>query len=122
MALAAALLSLLGTAGTAHAQGSTRFPSKIVILVVPFAPGGFPDTLSRIVGQKLSENLKQPVVIDNRPGAGGIAAGDFVARATPDGHTLLAATYALWGVSPAIYKSLPFEIGRAHVCTPVTAT
>ncbi len=89
----------------AAAQG---FPAKPVRLVVPNAPGGAADLTARAVGQKLGEALGQPVVIDNKPGAGGVAAGEAVAKAAPDGHTLLLISSGT-AVSASLFKSLPFD-------------
>ena len=91
------LTSLLAT--QAGAQG---FPSKPIRLVVPNAPGGAADLTARAVGQKLGETLGQPVVIDNKPGAGGVAAGEAVAKAAPDGHTLLLAAAPFTTVPAAL--------------------
>ena len=89
----------------AAAQG---FPAKPVRLVVPNAPGGAADLTARAVGQRLGEALGQPVVIDNKPGAGGVAAGEAVAKAAPDGHTLLLISSGT-AVSASLFKSLPFD-------------
>ncbi len=84
------------------------FPSKTIKIVVPNAPGGAADITARTVGQKLSEALGQPVVIENKPSAGGIVAGEQVAYAEPDGHTLLLISSGT-AVSASLFKSLPFD-------------
>jgi tripartite-type tricarboxylate transporter receptor subunit TctC len=89
----------------AFAQG---YPSKPVRIVVPFGAGGVADLTARTIGQKLSESLGQPVVIDNRPGAGGVVAGEIVAKAEPDGHTLLLMSNAT-AVSAGMFKALPYN-------------
>jgi tripartite-type tricarboxylate transporter receptor subunit TctC len=87
------------------------FPSKAVRLVVPFGAGGVADLTARTVAQKLSESLGQPVLVDNRPGAGGVIAGDLVAKADPDGHTLLLMSNGT-AVSAGLFKTLPFDTLR----------
>jgi tripartite-type tricarboxylate transporter receptor subunit TctC len=84
------------------------FPAKPIRIVVPFGAGGIADLTARAVGQKLSEQLGQPVVIDNKPGAGGVAAGEQVARAEADGHTLLLMSNAT-AVSASLFRKLPFD-------------
>ena len=99
--LVAALLLL--ASGVAHA-----FPTKPVRIVVPFGPGGVADITARVVAPKMAEGLGQQVVVENRPSAGGIVAGREVARAEPDGHTLLLINNGT-AVSKALFKSLPYE-------------
>lgn len=89
----------------AHSQ---TFPSKALRIVVPFGAGGIADLTARTVAQKLSENLGQPIVIDNRPGAGGVVAGEIVAKAEPDGHTLLLMSNGT-AVSAGLFRQLPFN-------------
>jgi len=101
--VAAAGIALLAWSG--HAQ---NFPSKTVRIVVPFGPGGVADLTARTVAQKLSQSLGQAVVIENKPGAGGIGAGEVVAKAEADGHTLLLISNGT-AVSAGIFKSLPFD-------------
>jgi tripartite-type tricarboxylate transporter receptor subunit TctC len=91
--------------GQAFAQG---FPDRPVRLVVGFAPGGSSDTVARLVAQHLSPLLGQSVIVENKPGAGGIIGSDFVAKSAPDGHTLLLTTAAN-ATSAAMMKSLPFD-------------
>lgn len=118
--LALASSFVLGAAwpGWAAAQtaGGAAFPVKPIRLVVPNAAGGAADLTARTVGQKISETLGQPVVIDNKPSAGGIVAGEMVARAAPDGHTLLLISSGT-AVSQSLFKSLPFDTARDF--TPV---
>ena len=90
------------------AASAQAFPSKPLRIVVPNAPGGAADLTARAVGQKIAEALGQPVVIDNKPGAGGVSAGDMVAKAVPDGHTLLLISSGT-AVSASLFKSLPFD-------------
>jgi tripartite-type tricarboxylate transporter receptor subunit TctC len=103
--LAAGILTAL-TPDPAPAQ--TQYPAKPIRLVVAFTAGGTPDTLARILGQKMGETWGQPVVIENRPGAGGTIAANIVAKAAPDGYTLLA-TSPGFAVSAALQPSLPYD-------------
>ena len=102
----AGALALLGAAGASPAQPAS--PSRPIRLVVPNAAGGAADLTARAVGQKLAAALGQPVVVDNRPSAGGVVAGEVVARAEPDGHTLLLISSGT-AVSAALFRKLPFD-------------
>lgn len=101
----ASALSLAG--GAAHAQAA--FPTRPVTLVVPFAAGGSTDIVGRLVGQKMSEILGQNVIIENRAGAGGNIGSTAVARAAPDGYTLLLGTISTHALNPAILKTVTFD-------------
>ena len=109
LALAAALLAL--ASGSASAQ---NYPNRPIRVLVPFAAGGAVDTLARLIGQKLSEGLGQPVIIENRPGAGGNLASDVLAKAPPDGYTVLQTVNGL-SISPSLYKTLPFNVEKDFI-------
>jgi tripartite-type tricarboxylate transporter receptor subunit TctC len=89
-----------------------QYPSRPIRLIVPSPPGGSPDILARIVSQKLSEQLGQQVVVDNRGGASGIIGVESVAHAAPDGYTLLLVTSTTFGALPALKKNLPYDAER----------
>jgi len=108
-------LSTIFLASPLYAQ--TTFPTKPLKIVVPNAAGGAADITARTVGQKLSEALGQPVVIENKPSAGGIVAGEMVARSEPDGHTLLLISSGT-AVSAGLFKHLPFDTVKDF--TPVS--
>ncbi len=94
------------SAASATAQD---YPQRAVRLVVPYAAGGLPDTMTRIVAQRLSESFAQQFFIENRPGAGGIAACEVVAKSPADGYTLLVADVAQTAINPALYSKLPYD-------------
>lgn len=100
IALAAAALC-----GTAHAQ---NYPSKPVTIVVPFSPGGATDIMSRTLAERLKARLGQPVIVENKPGAGTMIASEYVAKAAPDGHTVLLAASSL-GIAPALYSKVNYD-------------
>lgn len=108
------LLLIIGSASQALAQG---WPNRTIRIVVPYVAGGGVSVLGQIVGAKLQEMTKQPVVIDNRPGAGGNLGADVVAKSPPDGYTILLHTSAQ-ASAPALYKTLPFDVVKDFV--PVT--
>jgi tripartite-type tricarboxylate transporter receptor subunit TctC len=84
-------------------------PKAPIRIVVPYAAGGLPDAVARTVGQKLSENIGQPVLVENRAGAGGVLASETVIRAQPDGTTLLVADSSIYSINPVISRKLPFD-------------
>ena len=108
MALALACVAGI-TASAVHAQAPAGYPSKPIRLVVPFAAGGSTDILARLVGQKLSENMGASVVIDNRPGANGTLGCDLVAKAPPDGYTVVMADIGCFAMAPGLYPKLPYD-------------
>ena len=102
-------------------EAAADYPSKPIHIVVGFTPGGGPDITARYVAQKLSESWKQQVIVDNRPGAGGTIGAGMVARANPDGYTLLSVSSA-HAVAAAIYSKLPYDVARDFAGITATAT
>src|SRR5262245_46514158 len=100
-------LAVLLAFGAASASAQ-NYPSKPVRIVVPFAAGGAVDALARVISAKLQESFGQPVIVENRAGAGGVTGADLVAKSPPDGYTILQNTNGQ-AISPAIYRSLPFD-------------
>lgn len=101
VALAASL-----ACGIAHGQD---YPNKAVKIIVPYATGGLPDTMARLIGQRLNETLGQQFLVDNRGGAGGISGTDAVAKSAPDGYTLVVADVGQLAINPFLYKKLPYD-------------
>lgn len=108
--LALAAVSALGLLAlaplSAHAQA---YPSKPITIIVPFSAGGATDILARVVGQYMAKDLGQPVIVDNRAGAGGNIGTQAVARATPDGYTILMGTVGTHAINQSLYGKLPFD-------------
>lgn len=104
--LTALLCGLAASIPTALAQ---QYPGKPIRFIVPYPPGGAADIVARAVGQKLSESFGVPVVVDNRSGAGGNLGTDLVAKAAPDGHTLLMGNVGPLSISVSLYKKLPYD-------------
>ena len=110
MAAAAMLL-----AGSAAAQG---YPTKTVRVIAPFPAGGLADVLARAVGEDLQKSLGQPVIVENRPGAGGNTGANAVATADPDGHTLLLSSAGILSINEFIFSKMPFDPDKAFA--PIT--
>jgi tripartite-type tricarboxylate transporter receptor subunit TctC len=111
------IVTLAFAAPLAVAQGA--YPTRPIRLVVPYPPGALTDTLARAIGDKLGAALGQPVVIENKPGAGTLVGAEFVAKQPPDGYTLLMATSTTLGISPSLYASSP--INPVNDFTPIAA-
>src|SRR5947208_2373431 len=116
--LAFALAFGLAAVGLAHDDAHAQsYPNKPVRLIVPFAAGGAVDVLARLLGTKLSEAIGQPMLVENRAGAGGNLGADAVAKSPPDGYTILQTPNGM-AITPALYRSLPFDAVKDF--TPVT--
>jgi len=111
-------LAALAVLAITAAQAADVYPTKPLRIIVPFPPGGPADALARTVGDKLAASLGQPVVVDNRPGAGGNIGMELAAKAPPDGHTLVLAPAGNLTVNPSLYRSVPYDVGRDFA--PVT--
>ena len=103
--MAAVAIATAALCGTAHAQ---NYPSKPVTIVVPFSPGGATDIMARTLAEPLGKRLGQPVIVENRTGAGTMIASEHVSKATPDGHTLLLAASSL-GIAPSLYSKVNYD-------------
>src|SRR2546421_10127479 len=108
-ALRACTVLLASSALVVPAALGQTYPNKPVRLLVPFSAGGSPDVLARGVAKQLGEQRDEPVVVENRAGAGGMIALEFVAKAPADGYTLLFGTIGTNGIGPALYKNLSFD-------------
>ena len=111
-------LAVVTTMPSLAGEAPATFPTKPVRLIVPFTPGGSTDILARAIGQKLTEGWGQAVVIDNRPGAGGIIGMETAAKSAPDGYTLVMGHIGTLAANPALYKSLPYDPVKDYA--PVT--
>src|SRR5436190_3978068 len=105
----ARILYAVALATIASVAIAQPYPSKPIRFVVPYPPGGPLDTVARLLGQKVSESLKQPVVVDNKPGAGGNIGADAVAKSAPDGYTILMGAVATHAINPTLYANIPYD-------------
>ncbi|MEI8402978.1 MAG: tripartite tricarboxylate transporter substrate binding protein, partial [Alcaligenaceae bacterium] len=103
------LSSVLGCALSAHAQDAQEYPTKAVKIIVSFTAGGTTDIIARSVGQNLAEKLKQPFVVENKPGSGGNIGNEIAARAQADGYTLTIASVGPIAINPTLYKDLRYN-------------
>jgi tripartite-type tricarboxylate transporter receptor subunit TctC len=117
LALLAAALWCASPADSASAA-EAAYPSKLVRVVVPFPAGGSTDLLARNIAQRLNEAWKQPVIVDNRVGGGGIVGSDLVAKSPPDGYTLLIGTVTTHAVAATLYQKLPYDVQKSFA--PIT--
>ena len=104
--LASVAMATAAVCGVAHAQ--SNYPTKTVTVVVPFSPGGAADIMARALSERMSVRLGQPVIVENKPGAGTMIASEHVARAAPDGHTVLLAASSL-SIAPALYSKVNYD-------------
>jgi tripartite-type tricarboxylate transporter receptor subunit TctC len=118
--IAAAACALV--AATSAWSQVTTFPTRAVSLIVPYAPGGLPDTVARVVGQRLGEKWGQPVVIENKPGGNGIVAAEYLANKPADGYTLLFTDNTMFTVNPWIYPKLPYDPAKGFTFISLTAS
>ena len=106
------LLRALCFALAATACGAQDWPSRPVRIVVPFPPGNGADVISRLIGERIAPALGQPVIVENRPGAGSMVGTTFVAKSAPDGYTLLAGGNSAMVINPFLYKDAPYDTLR----------
>ena len=107
--LGSIVLAAAAIASASAQEDPSKYPTRAIHIIVGFTPGGGNDIIARIVGQKLSESLGQPVVIENKPGGGAIVATEYVAKSTPDGYTLLVGASGAMAINPAVYAKLPYN-------------
>ncbi len=118
--LACATLAL-AYAPAGISQGARNYPDKPVRIIVGYSPGGLPDTIARIVAQRLGETWKQQVIVDNRPGANGLVGAETVVRSAPDGYTLLVTDNSTHTIHPFLYAKMPFDPTKELIPVSMTA-
>ncbi len=120
--LLAALPAIALAQGVSRAAFAQAYPSQQIKFVVPYSPGGLPDTVARVVARKLGERIGQSVVVDNRPGANGVVAAQALLSSTPDGHTLLVTDDSMMTINPLIYKNIAYDPKRDFLPVSLIAT
>ena len=113
LGLAALAATMFGSASAQ--EDPTKYPTRPIHIIVGFTPGGGNDIIARIFGQKLSESLGQPVVVENKPGGGAVVATEYVAKSAPDGYTLLVGASGAMAINPAVYARLPYDSTRDFI-------
>jgi tripartite-type tricarboxylate transporter receptor subunit TctC len=114
---------VLGSSPAVQAQtGAAGYPGKPIHIVVTFSTGGAPDILARLIGERLAATWGQPVVIDNKPGAGGNTGADTVAKAPPDGHTIVVGTVGTHSINGALYTRMPYDMVKDFAPVTLLAT
>ena len=114
-AMVGGLFTLPGCIAAAAQDAATGYPKEPVHIIVPFSAGGATDITARIIGQKIAEEWGATIIIENKPGATGSIAAEYVAKAKPDGYTLFMGTGSVNSVNPAVKKNLPFDTLRDFV-------
>ncbi|MCW5606422.1 MAG: tripartite tricarboxylate transporter substrate binding protein, partial [Burkholderiales bacterium] len=120
--LAVTVCAAVPSAASAQTTGAANYPDKPIRLVVPFAPGGALDVVGRIVGQKITDRWGRQVIIDNRLGAAGNIGAEFVARAAPDGYTLLMASVITQAISMSLLTRPPYDFVRDYAPVGLVAS
>lgn len=114
-------LAAIAVAQAVVAQGAKTYPDKSVRVIVGYSPGGLPDTIARVIGQKLAERWGQQFVVENKPGANGILGAEFVAKGAPDGYTLLMTDNSTHAIIPFLFTKLPYDADRDLIPVSLTA-
>ncbi|CAP40584.1 Bug family tripartite tricarboxylate transporter substrate binding protein [Bordetella petrii] len=122
--LASLLSASLGLAlpAAAHAEQASQYPSRPIRFIVPYAAGGLPDTVARVVAQGLTLSMGQPVVVENKPGANGVVAAQALASSPADGYSYLVTDGSMMSINPSLYKDLPYDPKRDFVPVSLVAT
>jgi tripartite-type tricarboxylate transporter receptor subunit TctC len=111
----------IAVASASAQEDPSKYPTRPIHIIVGFTAGGGNDIIARIFGQKLSESLGQPVIIENKPGGGAIVATEYVAKSAPDGYTLLVGASGM-AINPAVYAKLPYDSVRDFVAVSELAS
>ncbi len=113
-----AVLLLFGSGFVCAQNVADNYPNRLIRLVSPYPPGGLTDLLARVIAEKMQAAFKQPVIVENKPGLGTLLAAEYVAKSTPDGHTLGIANTSTFGVSPLLYPN--FRVSPVKDLTPIS--